>query len=50
MATPIFTVSNIEAEGRTGECVIEMVISSGFGSNPGPSIPTEGQLWPRGNS
>jgi len=50
MAAPSFTPSSTEAKGRSGECVIEMVMSSGFGSNPDPQVPTEGQLWPRGNS
>ena len=51
MAAPTFTSSETVAKGRSGECVIEMVMSSGFGSNPGGTPPpTEGQLWPRGNS
>lgn len=51
MAAPTFTQSTVEGCGRSGECVIEMVMSSGYGSGPAePQVPTEGQLWPRGNS
>lgn len=48
MAAPTFTVSNTVSKGRTGECIIEMILS--VGSKGGSPVPTEGQLWPRGNS
>jgi len=49
MATPTFTASSIVSLCDTGACVIEMVMTSGNGSNQ-PSVLTQGQLWPRGKS
>lgn len=47
MAAPSFTPSGTVSQAKRGECIIEMVTVSGAnGSHP----PTEGQLWPRGNS
>lgn len=50
MAAPTFTQSSTESKGRVGECILEMVLTSGSIANGNASIPTEGQLWPRGNS
>lgn len=47
MPAPTFTASSTTALGRRGDCIIEMVVSSGGTGAAAP--PTEGQLWPRGN-